>query len=173
MSSTAGFFASFSERLFELWEIKLGFGIAITAFAAFFGIDERLVWLLVGAIVADNIAGVLAALKRGRFRCSVFAKKVQKIPALCVYILLVAISNLALEISFEMPCPFLELFLAYLVANESISIAVHMRQLGFTPPALVENFLLRTRKTVEEKAHKIAHEENKKIQEETDEDTTN
>ncbi len=148
------FFSAFSASLFDLWEVKLGLGLVITGFVGVFGVDERLVWLLVGALVADNVAGILAATKRGRFRCSVFAKKVKKIPALCIYILLVAICNLALEISFEMPCPFLELFIAYLVANESISIAVHMRQLGCMPPAIVENFLVRTKKVIEDRAQK-------------------
>ncbi len=161
------FFTAFSESLFELWEVKLGLGILITGFAGIFGVDERLVWLLVGALIADNVAGVLAATKRGSFRCAVFARKVKKIPALCVYILLVAISNLALEISFEMQCPFLELFIAYLVANESISIAVHMRQLGCTPPTIVENFLVRTRKVIEEKAQK--HTDNPAQKEEEEE----
>lgn len=172
MSSTAGFFASFSKSLFDFWEVKLGFGIGIASFAGFFSVDERLVWILVGALIADNLAGVLVAIKRRRFRCSVFSKKVKKIPALCVYILLVAICNLALEISFEAPCPFLELFLAYLVANESISIAVHMRQLGFTPPTLVENFLLRTRKVVEEKAQNLGQNTHNKTDEEKEDDTT-
>ena len=72
-----------------------------------------------------------------------------KFPAYCLDLLLVGVVNVSLSRSVGMEMPFLNLFVAYLIMTDAVSVIGHMQRLGIPVPALLRRIVLRGRHRVE------------------------
>ena len=128
----------YTQAMAALWPVKT----AIAAAAAWFSTEPALIYWLVGMWCADLAFGLFEAVKRGKFSCRVFKRGALKIPAYCLYVVLVAAVDTCMELALHMSLPVLEAFIAYLVAQESVSVMGHMIRLGLPVPPMVRRILL-------------------------------
>ena len=137
----------YTQAIAASWHIKT----AIAAVAAWFSTEPALLYMIVIMWCADLAFGLGEAFKHGKFSGRILKRGVIKIPAYCLYIGLVAAIDASIEIAFHMALPLLEAFLAYMVAQEAISIMGHMIRLGLPVPAIVRKILLHGKNKVEQK----------------------
>lgn len=139
----------YTQSLLALWPEKALIGSCIAGFVSLFGGDALLLWLLVAMLLADFAFGLADALRRRHFRCRMLAHGALKFPAYCLYLLLVGVVNVSLSRSVGMEMPFLNLFVAYLIMTDAVSVIGHMQRLGIPVPALLRRIVLRGRNRVE------------------------
>ena len=73
-----------------------------------------------------------------------------KFPAYCLYLLIVGVVNASLSRSFGgFDMPLLNLFIAYLIITDAVSVIAHMQRLGIPVPDLLRRVLLRSKRKVE------------------------
>ena len=135
----------YTTALTALWPVKAG----LAAVAAWFSTEPALLYWLAAMWCFDLGFGLIEAFKRGKFSCRILKRGIVKIPAYCFYILLVAAVDACMEAAFHMSLPILEAFLAYLVAQESVSVMGHMIRLGLPVPPMVRRILLHGKMKIE------------------------
>lgn len=138
-------FLYYLQALFVGWPIKTVFA----SIAAFFGTEQILfIWLFV-MLAADLGFGLVESIMRKRFSCKVLARGVVKIPAYCLYIFLVGAMDMTVEKAIHLNMPFLELFIAYLVSCDAVSVMGHAIRLGMPMPKRIRRVILHTQLKVE------------------------
>ena len=137
----------YAQALVTLWPVKA----ALAAVAAWLSTEPGLLYWLVGMWAADLGFGLFEACRRGRFSCRMLKRGGLKLPAYCLCITLVAAVDACMEMAFGVSVPLLEGFLAYLVAQESVSVMGHMIRLGLPVPPIVRRILQHGKRTVEKK----------------------
>ena len=135
----------YTQALAALWPVKAGLAVV----AAWFSTEPTLLYWLVAMWCADLGFGLTEAFKRGKFSCRILKRGALKIPAYCLYVIMVAAVDACMEIAFHMELPVLEAFLAYLVAQESVSVMGHMIRLGLPVPPMVRRILLHGKMKIE------------------------
>lgn len=137
--------AHYTEALVTLWPAKA----AIAVVATWLATEPALLYWLVAMWAADLIFGLVEAFKRSKFSCRVLKRGALKIPAYCLYVVLVAAVDACIELAFHMSLPILEAFISYLVAQESVSVMRHMIRLGMPVPPMVRRILLHGKHKIE------------------------
>ena len=137
----------YTEALVALWPAKA----AIAVVATWLATEPALLYWLVAMWAADWAFGLFEAFKRSKFSCRLLKRGALKFPAYCVYVVLVAAVDACIEVAFHVSVPLLEAFLAYLVAQESISVMGHMIRLGLPVPPMVRRILVHGKKKIEKK----------------------
>jgi|GEM_PF-1399903 len=137
----------YAQALVALWPVKA----ALAAVAAWLSAEPGLLYWLTSMWCADLAFGLFEAFRRGKFSCRMLKRGGMKIPAYCLCITLVAAVDACMEMAFGVSVPLLEGFLAYLVAQESVSVMGHMIRLGLPVPPMVRRILLHGKRTVEKK----------------------
>lgn len=100
--------------------------------------------------MADFAFGLADAVRRRHFRCRMLAHGALKFPAYCLYLLIVGVVNASLSRSFGgFDMPLLNLFIAYLIITDAVSVIAHMQRLGIPVPDLLRRVLLRSKRKVE------------------------
>lgn len=143
--------AYYTNSIATLWAEKICISTLITGFVGVFGGDAVLLWFLGAVWVADFALGLLDALQRGHFRCRALARGVLKAPAYCLYLLLVGVVNVSLARSTGMDMPLLNLFVAYLIITDVVSIMAHLQRMGIPVPVLLQRIVIRSRVKIEKK----------------------
>lgn len=141
----------YTQALAVSWHVKA----CLAAVAAWFSTEPALIYWLVALWCADLFFGLWEAFRRGRFSCRVFKRGALKIPAYCLYVVLVAAVDTCMELAFHMSLPVLEAFIAYLVAQESVSVMGHAMRLGFPVPRMVRRILVHGKRKVERQINDI------------------
>lgn len=140
--------------IWSAWQVKAGVGTVIASFCSLFGMDERIFTMLCIAVFADFLCGVGEALKRNKFRCRAVYFGMTKVFWLIVYIGIVGLINQSLSIALDYRLSLLNLFVAYLIASDCISITGHLQGMGVKIPPLliyIVNFASKlTKKKVEQ-----------------------
>ena len=159
-----GFFETWSGMV-AAWEVKATAGAAFAAVCSFLDIDQRIDFFLCLAIIIDFFCGVADAIKRKRFRCRAVAFGITKIFWYIIYLGIVSCINQTLSQAFwGFRMPLLDLFVAYLVASDCVSITGHLQSMGVPVPPLLKNIASWSKKATEKKTEKIL----KKVAEDTD-----
>ena len=143
--------AHYTEALVTLWPAKA----AIAVVAAWLATEPVLLYWLVSLWAADLAFGLFEAFKRQKFSCRMLKRGALKIPAYCLYVVLVAAVDACIEIAFHTALPVLEGFIAYLVAQESVSVMGHMIRLGLPVPPMVRRILLHGKHKIEKNIDNI------------------
>ena len=125
-------------ELFCSWQLK---GV-IASVAAFFGTEEALFMWLIGMMCADLFFGLAEAFKRNRFSCRMLGRGILKFPCYCLYIVLVGAVDSSISLSIGMNNPLLELFVAYLIATDAVSVMGHMIRCGLPVPQKLRKIIL-------------------------------
>ena len=141
--------AYYTQSLLALWPEKAVIGSCVAGAVSLFAGDALLLWLLVSMLIADFAFGLADAVRRRHFRCRMLAHGALKFPAYCLYLLLVGVVNVSLSRSVGLEMPFLNLFVAYLIMTDAVSVIGHMQRLGIPIPALLRRIVLRGRHRVE------------------------
>ena len=132
----------YTQSLLALWPEKAVIGSCVAGVVSLFGGDGYLLWML-GFGLAD-------AVRRRHFRCRMLAHGALKFPAYCLYLLIVGVVNASLSRSFGgFDMPLLNLFIAYLIITDAVSVIAHMQRLGIPVPDLLRRVLLRSKRKVE------------------------
>jgi len=92
---------------------------------------------------ADLSCGLIEALRRGRFHCRLFARGVLKLPTYCLYLALVGAISISMSRAFGVRLPLLDMFCAYLLATDAVSVMGHMIRLGMPVPRTLRRVILR------------------------------
>ena len=142
--------------LWASWDIKAGLGTIIATGCSFFGRDTRIFFLLCIALAGDFLAGVFSAIKRDRFRCRAVQYGVLKIFYYGIYLGIMGLINSSLSIAVGMQLPLLDLFVAYLVATDCISILSHLQAMGVPVPPILRSIAQKVRKTTDQKMREVA-----------------
>jgi phage-related holin len=147
----------YTEALVALWPAKA----AIAVVATWLATEPALLYWLAIMWGADWGFGLYEAFHRKKFSCRMLKRGALKFPAYCVYIVLVAAVDACIEVAFHVSVPLLEAFLAYLVAQESISVMGHMIRLGLPVPPIVRRILMHGKRKVEKQIDNILDDEKK------------
>lgn len=147
-------FADAWVALWASWDIKAGLGTVIAAGCSLFGMDQRLFFLLCIALAGDFFAGVTSAIKRHRFRCRAVQYGVLKILYYGIYLGVMGLINSSLSIAVGHALPLLDLFVAYLIATDCISILSHLQTMGVPVPPILRTIAQKVRKTTDDKMRK-------------------
>ena len=130
--------AYYTQSLLALWPEKAVIGSCVAGAVSLFGGDAYLLWMLGDAV------------RRRHFRCRMLAHGALKFPAYCLYLLIVGVVNASLSRSFGgFDMPLLNLFIAYLIITDAVSVIAHMQRLGIPVPDLLRRVLLRSKRKVE------------------------
>lgn len=150
-----GFFETWAGMV-AAWEVKATAAGAFAALCSFLDIDQRMVFFLCLAVIIDFFCGVADAIKRKRFRCRAVTFGVTKIWWYIIYLGIVSTINQTLSQAFwGFRMPLLDLFVAYLVASDCVSITGHLQSLGVPVPPLLKNIALWSKKATEKKTKNI------------------
>lgn len=150
-----GFLETWSGMI-AAWEIKASAGAAFAAVCSFLDIDQRMVFFLCLAVIIDFFCGILDAIKRKRFRCRAVAFGMTKIWWYIIYLGIVSVINQTLsQAAFGFRMPLLDLFVAYLVASDCVSITGHLQSMGVPVPPLLKNIATWSKKAAEKKTENI------------------
>lgn len=142
----------YTQSLLALWPEKAVVGSFVAGAVAVVGGDAYLLWMLAGMLTADFAFGLADAIRRQHFRCRALAHGVLKFPAYCLYLLIVGVVNASLSRSFGgMEMPFLNLFIAYLIITDAVSVLAHMQRLGIPVPDLLRRVVMRSKRRVEQR----------------------
>ena len=134
--------AYYTQSLLALWPEKAVIGSCVAG--------AYLLWMLGAMLVADFAFGLADAVRRRHFRCRMLAHGALKFPAYCLYLLIVGVVNASLSRSFGgFDMPLLNLFIAYLIITDAVSVIAHMQRLGIPVPDLLRRVLLRSKRKVE------------------------
>ena len=144
-------FAQAWAALWASWDIKAGLGTIIATGCSFLGMDERIFYLLCAALAGDFVSGVTSAIKRDRFRCRAVQYGVLKIFYYGIYLGVMGLINASLSIAVGMHLPLLDLFVAYLVATDCISILSHLQAMGVPVPPILKAIAQKVRKATDKK----------------------
>ncbi len=129
--------AYYTQSLLALWPEKAVIGSCVAGAVSLFGGDAYLLWMLGAMLVADFAFGLADAVRRRHFRCRMLAHGALKFPAYCLYLLIVGVVNASLSRSFGgFDMPLLNLFIAYLIITDAVSVIAHMQRLGIPVPDL-------------------------------------
>ncbi len=139
----------YTHSLAAFWAKKMCFSGIITVGVALCGGDALLLWLMAALWAADFAFGLSVAIRRRRFRCRMLARGVLKAPAYCLYLLLVGVVQVALTRSIGADVPLLNMFVAYLIMTDAVSVMAHMQVLGLPVPGLLRRVLFRGRRHLE------------------------
>ena len=148
----------YTQALGAFWPVKA----SLAAVATWLSTEPALLYWLVALWAADLCFGLWEAFKRSKFSCRVLKRGALKIPAYCLYVVLVAAVDSCIELAFHTELPILEAFIAYLVAQESVSVMGHMIRLGFPVPSMVRRILLHGKKKIEKQVDEILETGNQK-----------
>ena len=141
----------YTQSLLALWPEKAVIGSFLAGAAALVGADAYLLWMLAGMLTADFAFGLADAVRRRHFRCRILAHGVLKFPAYCLYLLIVGTVNASLSRSFGIEMPLLNLFVAYLIITDAVSVMAHMQRLGIPVPELLRRLVVRSKRRVEQR----------------------
>ena len=150
--------AHYTEALVALWPAKA----ALAVVASWLATEPALLYWLVAMWAADLAFGLFEAIKRGRFNCRMLKRGALKIPAYSAYVVLVAAVDACIELAFHTPLLILEGFIAYLVAQESVSVMGHMIRLGLPVPPMVRRILVHGKRKVEKQIDNILDDDDEK-----------
>jgi len=146
----------YSEALVAMWPAKAALAVVATWLAT----EPALLYWLAAMWGTDWAFGLFEAFKRGKFSCRMIKRGMIKFPAYCVYIVLVAAVDACIEVAFHLSVPLLEAFLAYLVAQESISVMGHMIRLGLPVPPMVRRILVHGKHRIEKQIDQVLDDKN-------------
>ena len=144
--------------LWAAWEIKAAAGTLFAGVCSILDIDEKMLTCVCIALAGDFLLGMLDAFKRGRFRCRAVAFGVTKIFWYGMFITIMALLNRSFGMAVGLRLPLLDLFVAYLVASDCVSMTGHLHSMGVSVPPLLTAIAYKIRKTAERKAKKIIDE---------------
>lgn len=133
----------YTQGLLAWWPQKAAVSAAVAGCTQFFGGDVVLVWLVCAMWAADLSCGLIEALRRGRFHCRLFARGVLKLPTYCLYLALVGAISISMSRAFGVRLPLLDMFCAYLLATDAVSVMGHMIRLGMPVPRTLRRVILR------------------------------
>lgn len=136
------------EQLLTNWQAKAAFGMLCALVAAvlelatnYFGADALLLEWLVAVMCVDFALGVIQAVKNRRFTRRQFYYGALKFMLYPVYLMLVGISAASLARTIGVGYVLFNLFVAYLIASEVISILKNMERLGVKHPKIVSEIV--------------------------------
>ena len=144
-------FPYYFEQLIDCWPEKLTFGAICGTLSSAFGGDVFLWGSCFGMLTADLVLGLWSAFSTGRFSYVILERGIIKFPAYAVYIILASVLQRTVSQAFGAVVPLLDMFLAYLVFTDAISVLRHLKELGLPVPPLLEAIAQRGRKKIEEK----------------------
>lgn len=145
----------YTQSIAAMWAEKAVISTLIAGFVSLFGGDAVLIWLLIVMWLTDFAFGLAEAIRRGHFRCRVLTRGVLKFPTYCLYLLLVGVVNVSLSRALGLQLPILDLFVAYLVVTDAVSVMGHMIRLGMPVPLLLRRIVLRGQAGIERKVEAI------------------
>ena len=148
------------------WPIKS----IIAAFAAFLSTEQSLIYWLLGMLIADLSFGLIEAISRRKFSCRVLGRGVLKIPCYCFYILLVGAVDISIAVALHIDLPILELFIAYLIATDAVSVTGHMIRIGLPVPKQLRKIILHAQLKAQKELDKVCDCGHKGKKNEKDED---
>lgn len=135
--------AYYTQSLLAWWPQKVAISAVVGGCTQFFGGDVVLVWMVCAMWAADFAFGLTEALRRGRFSCRLFGRGVLKLPTYCLYLALVGAVSVSLSRSMGISLPLLDMFCAYLLATDAVSVMGHMIRLGLPVPRTLRRVILR------------------------------
>ena len=133
------------------WPVKS----VIAAFAAFLSTEQALIYWLLGMLIADLSLGLIEAVSRRKFSCRIFGRGILKIPCYCAYILVVGAVDISMAVALHVDLPILELFIAYLIATDAVSVTGHMIRLGLPVPKQLRKIILHAQLKAEKEIDKV------------------
>lgn len=146
-----GFFEAWAGMV-AAWEVKATAGAAFAAVCSFLDVDQRMIFILCLAVIVDFVCGVADSIKRKRFRCRAVAFGITKIFWYVIYLGIVSVINQTLsQALYGFRMPLLDLFIAYLVASDCVSITGHLQSMGVPVPSLLRLIVRGSKKKAEEK----------------------
>lgn len=158
------------QQLIDAWQGKAILG-ALCALAAgllemanvYFGADALLIQWLVAVMCADFALGVIQAFKNKRFNRRQFYHGALKFMLYPVYLLLVGISVASLARAIGVGHVLFNLFAAYLIACEVLSILKNMERLGIKHLKIVSDIIHGAQRKIEhsiKETYKVDDDEN-------------
>lgn len=135
--------AYYTQSMLTWWPQKVAVSTVVAGCVTFFEGDVVLVWLVCAMWATDLAFGLFEALRRGRFHCRLFARGVLKLPTYCLYLLLVGAISISLSRALGVRLPLLDMFCAYLLATDAVSVMGHMIRLGMPVPGTLRRVILR------------------------------
>lgn len=144
--------------LWAAWEVKASLGTVFAAFCSLIDIDEKMLSFVCIALAGDFLLGMLDAFRRNRFKCRAVSFGMTKIFWYIVYLTIVGLLNRTFSEAVSMRLPLLDFFVAYLVANDCISMTGHLHSMGVPVPPLLTAIAYKIRKKSEKSVKKIIDE---------------
>ena len=123
-----------------------------TWFASLTGIAIEVYAICLCLCVVDMVLGTYAAIRQGRFSLRIFQRGVMKFIVYGVYILVAAAVQIVLSRTISIEVPMVGWIIAYLGANDALSIMANARNLGWPMPKLFQTIIVRVNHGVEKQA---------------------
>ena len=141
--------AYYTQSLLALWPEKAVIGSCVAGAVSLFGGDAYLLWMLGAMLVADIAFGWRTSCGAGISVAGCW-RTGRSSSGLLPYLLIVRRGQrqpVAVFGGFDMPL--LNLFIAYLIITDAVSVIAHMQRLGIPVPDLLRRVLLRSKRKVE------------------------
>ncbi len=149
----------YSRALADIWQGKLALGALIGLAATCLKTDATLIMMVIGAMCTDFALGLWVALRRHRFRCHTLVRGVAKLPCYAFYTLIIQACDYSLGASIGLDLPGVEIFLAYLLLTDCVSILAHCAQIGLPVPPLLKLIVQRSKARLEQFTRRALHVE--------------
>ena len=148
-------FGHYLTELIEGWPEKLALSTIFGTLSNLLGGEPYLWMACFGMLTADLALGLFRAIRLGTFDLVIMERGVFKFPSYAIYIILSSVLENTTAQAFGIAVPLVDMFLAYLVFTDSVSVLRHLEKLGFEVPPPLKALAERGRRTVEEKTEKI------------------
>ena len=142
-------------ELAEGWPEKLTLSTIFGTLSTLLGGEPYLWMACFGMLTADLALGLWRAIRTGEFALQIMQRGILKFPSYAIYIILSSVLENTTARAFGIDVPLVDMFLAYLVFTDSVSVLRHLEGMGFDVPPVLKTLAERGRKTVEEKTEKI------------------
>lgn len=152
----------YTQGLLAWWPQKAAVSAAVAGCTQFFGGDVVLFWLVCAMWGADLSFGLIEAVRRGRFHCRLFARGVLKLPTYCLYLALVGAVSISCSRALGARLPLLDMFCAYLLATDAVSVMGHMIRLGMPVPRTLRRVILRSQAKIQHSVETLLDNEDSK-----------
>ena len=146
-------------ELVEGWPEKLTLSTVFGTLSTLLGGEPYLWMACFGMLTADLALGLWRAIRLGEFDLKVMQRGILKFPSYAIYIILSSVLENTTAQAFGIAVPLVDMFLAYLVFTDSVSVLRHLEGLGFDVPPALKAIAVRGKKRMEEKARKIGKKE--------------
>ncbi len=142
-------------ELVEGWPEKLTLSTIFGTLSTLLGGEPYLWMACFGMLTADLTLGLWRAFRLGEFDLKVMQRGILKFPSYAIYVILSSVLENTTARAFGIAVPLVDMFLAYLVFTDSVSVLRHMEGLGFDVPPVLKTLAVRGKKCVEDKTRKI------------------